>query len=250
MRTLTWDADRVQGWVDRFEAVMAGHVPWRAEAHRLALDLLRASGATESVLDLGCGAGSLSRWLVDQAPTASVTALDWDPAMATLAAAHLHGRVLVREQDLTAPGWGTTGWAACSAAVSSSVLHMVGVAGYGRVAREVAAAVAPGGLFVDIDELPVEPGGRLADVCATLRGRALEAHLAHGGESYQQWITALCAEPGMGPAAALRQERFAGRAEEVPASLAQRTAALLTAGFREVAVVERRLDVAVLVALR
>ena len=249
MRSLDWEPARTRGWVDRFDAVMDRHVPWRAELHGTALQLLLEFGATESVVDLGCGPGVLSRWLADRLPGSRVTGLDSDPVMATLAEAHLRGRAVVREQDLTAPGWGTVEPEQCSAAVSSSVLHMVDAAGYALVARELAAAVRPGGLVVDIDELlPAGPAGRLAAACAALRNRVGDEPGA--GESYQEWLTALCAEPDLGGACAAREERFGGRPDVLPATVEQRIAALRAAGFAEAAVVERRLDVAVLVAVR
>jgi len=249
MTPLSWAPTRVAGWVDRFDAVMAAHLPWRDDAQRTALDLLQELGATDAVLDLGCGPGALCRELVDRWPSCRVTGLDRDPVMASLAAAHLRGRATVREQDLTAPGWGAVDAGAYSAAVASSVLHMVDAAGYALVAAEVAAAVGPGGVFIDIDEVAPEPGGRLAAACAALRERAVAERVGRGPEDHRGWLTALCAEPDLAAASRLRAARFAGRPDVVPATVEQRLGALAAAGFGEAAVVQRGLDAAVVVAI-
>lgn len=247
MEPLGWHAARTRTWVDRFDAVMDRHVPWRTELHATALSLLQEFGATGSVVDLGCGPGVLCGWLADRLPGSRVTGLDADPVMVAVAGAHLRGRATVREQDLTAPGWGAAEPGRYSAAVASSVLHMVDAGGYARVARELAAAVRPGGLVVDVDELlPAGPAGQLAAACTALRGRAGRA----APETYGEWLTALCAEPDLAPAVRRRSALLHGRPDAVPATVEQRVGALLAAGFREAAVVGRRLDVAVLVAVR
>ncbi|NIH68736.1 class I SAM-dependent methyltransferase [Modestobacter marinus] len=237
--------------MDRFDAVMRAHVPWRDAAHRTALDLVSEFGATESIVDLGCGTGALCAWLLEQLPDSRVTGLERDPVMIAVAQAHLRGRATVREQDLTRSGWGAAGPARFSAAIASSVLHMVDAAGYAAVAGELAAVLRPGGLFVDIDEMAVDPPvPRLAAACAGLRQRTLAARVAGAREDHDAWWAALLTEPELAAAVRQRQERCSTGPSGPPASVAQRTAALLGAGFTEVAVVERRLDVAVLAALR
>lgn len=96
---------------DRVKARVIGTLDWVGRVFKnhekfglTALDLV-ADVPDPSILELGAGHGSVSRWLLDNHPTARVTVTDIEPAsVAALAAGDLgsHPRCLVREMDATA----------------------------------------------------------------------------------------------------------------------------------------------------
>jgi SAM-dependent methyltransferase len=107
--------------------------------------LPRVAGA--AVVDLGCGAGALSRRLADEG-AAHVVAVDSAQRMLALAAPHPRVRYLRADLDeLTLPA------RSADLVVSSLALHYV--ADYAGLVRRVAHWLRPGGRFVFSIEHPI-----------------------------------------------------------------------------------------------
>lgn len=230
---------------------MAGHVPWRGQAQTTALDVLEHQGALGRVVDLGCGPGSFTRAVLARRRGSAVTAVDHDPLMLALARASLGGRAAVLDADLGAPHWPAALPGPVDAVVACAVLHMVDASDYAAAVTTIASALRPGGLFVDVDEVPLPPSsGRLAEVVAQVRQQHLEARAAEGHEDFRAWMQGLRAQPEVSSLVPLRDQRLAGRPEVRVAHRDERAGALRRAGFTEVAEVHRTLDTAVLVAVR
>lgn len=247
-----WDESATRSWIGRWDDVMAGYVPWREDSYALVLEVLERLGATDRVLDLGCGTGSFTRRLLDRRPGCVVTAMDWDPVMLALARVSLRGRASVIEADLASPGWGMgMGMVgAFDAVVTCAVLHMVDASRYGTVVESAAGVLRPGSVFVDVDEMPLHPSsGRLGGVCAGLRQDGADEHF-ESHEDFRAWMEDLQRDPQVAPLLGLRELRFGSRRDGRVARADERIRALRAAGFTEVDVVERRLDMAVLVAIR
>lgn len=249
-----WDAATAARWAGRWDAVMAGYLPWREEVFDLVFDVLGQLDADRRVLDLGCGAASFTRRLLARNPASDVVALDWDPLMLALAESELRGRATVHEADVAAPGWASGVGERFDAIVTCAALHMVDAARYRDVVAEVAVALRPGGVFVDIDEMPPHPSSpTLAGSSARLRQSAIDSRFAGGREDFGAWLADLSSQPEVAPLLGLRTQRFDRPADGQDVRVAradERAAALLDAGFVEATVIDRRYDTAVLVALR
>jgi ubiquinone/menaquinone biosynthesis C-methylase UbiE len=94
------------------------------------------------ILDVGCGAGLLTTWLVDQG--AAVTAMDVSPAMLDLARRCVGGRAELVLADLAAPLPFET--ASFDIVVASLVLHYV--RDWEAALREIRRVLSPNGVVV------------------------------------------------------------------------------------------------------
>ncbi|MGH2366244.1 MAG: class I SAM-dependent methyltransferase [Chloroflexota bacterium] len=98
------DSDRVarqyDAIADGYSADNAGSA-FNAFYERPATISLLGQVHGQSVLEVGCGSGPLTKWLVNQG--ADVTAFDVSPAMVRLAQAHVGSRAHIFVADLVAP---------------------------------------------------------------------------------------------------------------------------------------------------
>jgi len=102
------------------------------------------------VLDLGCGAGQLARYLAE-AGAAEVLGIDVSERMLALARAEwAHPRVTYRREAIEAVAFAP---ARFDLVVSSLVLHYVD--DYAELVSHIAAWLAPGGVFVYSTEHPI-----------------------------------------------------------------------------------------------
>lgn len=121
----TWDPDRYLAFAD--------------ERGRPFVDLIARVGATQprTVVDLGCGPGTLTALLVDRWPAANVLGLDSSPEM--IARARPRDRLAFAVADLR--GWAPV--APVDVLVSNATLQWV--PGHLDLLPRLVAAVAPGG---------------------------------------------------------------------------------------------------------
>jgi tRNA (cmo5U34)-methyltransferase len=107
------------------------------------------------ILDLGAGTGLLSAHIRAALPAAELTLLDGAPAMLRQARAAFGDAVAYVEADFTDP-LPAGPW---DAVVSSLAIHHLDDAGKEALARRVHDALAPGGVFVNADQVagPTEP---------------------------------------------------------------------------------------------
>jgi len=99
-----WAESWQRSW-DRLEEVL---VPDRERQIRVLLDVVEAmAGATPTVIDLGCGTGTITCRLLDRLPRAHSIAVDVDPVLLTIASATFadDDRVHVVRADLRDRGW-------------------------------------------------------------------------------------------------------------------------------------------------
>jgi tRNA (cmo5U34)-methyltransferase len=177
--TATWhDRSKVGeylGRVGRLEARLAGE--------RALAELLPA-GAT-SVLDLGCGDGRLAALVLGACPSIErAVAVDASPPMLAAARERFAGdqRVAVLEGDLNEP---VDAYGTFDVVVSGFAIHHVEHDRKRSLFAEAAAALAPGGLFANLEVVPMatpaleaefhrrieRPSGDPEDRCAPVEGQ-------------------------------------------------------------------------------
>lgn len=112
-----------------------------------ALDLI--AGPPKRVLDLGAGTGLLSRFVAAAQPQAQLTLLDGSAAMLDQARAALGEQATYVTADLTDP-LPEGPWCAI---VSALAIHHLEHDGQAELLRRVRAALAPGGIFVNAEQV-------------------------------------------------------------------------------------------------
>jgi tRNA (cmo5U34)-methyltransferase len=159
------DADRKPGWDERdsqdFIDFGRFFVPEREEQIATFCDMIPDPG-NGHIVELCCGEGLLSRALLERFPAATVHASDGSPAMVEHAASTLSGfgdRFESRIFDLADRSWRVFPWPV-RAVVSSLAIHHLDGRGKKALFRDMAAALAPGGVLVIGDVIqPASPAG-------------------------------------------------------------------------------------------
>ena len=244
-------------WFKRWEAQQGLHLPERELRFGVMIDLLRAMvGDAPTVIDLGCGPGSLAQRIADGLPHAHVVAVDADPLLLELgrrAIGDREGRIRWVEADLRdselAERLGLNG--AADAAISTTALHwlspgeLVGL--FGRLAH----VLRPGGVFINGDHLTFDHDQRrIAIAVNRLREEGAGAPRAPGVETWTAWWAAIEADPALADLVAERRSRWGGHPDyHSPGEATFMSAALYRAGFGEVGSVWQWLDNRVLVAI-
>ena len=148
--------DRQAGWdeADSREFVDLGRffVPDREEQIATILAMIPEPG-DGLLVDLCCGEGLLSRSLLERFPRARVLAMDLSPAMleqARATCAVFADRFETRPFDLADRSWRSLA-EPVRAFVSSLAVHHLDGEGKRRLFRDLAAALAPGGVVVIAD---------------------------------------------------------------------------------------------------
>ncbi|MGF1662349.1 MAG: class I SAM-dependent methyltransferase [Kineosporiaceae bacterium] len=244
-------------WLARFDAQAEVYVPARERRFDVMIEVLEAlvpAGAT--VLDIGCGPGSLASRVGTRLPEATVLALDADPVLLGLgrrAVGDLGGRLRWVLADLLVGDWRTSlGVDRVDAVVSGAALHWFPPEDLVRVLRDVAGLLAPGGVFLNGDVLPLPL--RLPSVVAALddlEDRREESARAAGAEDWEQWWQAV-RDAGVLAAEFAERDRseLVTRRQRQVAGAAFHEAALRELGFREVTPVWQDLEEFVVLAVR
>jgi trans-aconitate methyltransferase len=180
-----------------------------------------------------------------------VTAVDWDPVHLEIARRTLPTDVAIVEADVARPGWSAAIRGEIDLVVSSTALHWLEKDDLLRLYVELAERVVSGGLFMNADHLPPSEA-TIRRLGEELTERWQETNFAEGEETHGGFHEAAADDPVLREAASLRAERFAahGAGDARTATVDFHRAALLEAGFREVAEVWRHRTDAVLVAVR
>jgi SAM-dependent methyltransferase len=257
--------DTLSQLMDDWERQQTGFLPRREERFAVITRTLgEVLGPRFTVLDLGCGTGSLARRVLDAHPEASVIAVDADPVLLQIGRSALGdcgGRLRWVDADLRDPGWVDAVGAidgTLDGAVSTTALHWLDVGQLAALYGQLAGLVRPGGAFLNGDGMAFDrdqpTAARLA--AQTFAADAHDAFEVRGVPSWDEWWQRALAAPELADSAARRKEREAaararwGARPAADATLSLHTLSLLEAGFAEAATLWQFLDDRVLLAVR
>lgn len=241
-------AETLDTLIEAWELQQNAYVRHRAERFRIIMDALDyARPNVTSVLDLGAGLGSFSKLLLQRFPDVGVIAVDYDPALLTLArhnlAEYAH-RVTFIEADLRDPAW-TAGIGAVKpdAVVSSTALHWLPTHTLVGLYSNLTSVLNPQGLFFNADHLSYSTGPFFQNVSTLDDKAAQQAAFDSGVPDWDAWWKQLRETDGFAQLVAERDRRFA---EDAPENLdltpTMHTEALRVAGFSEVGTVWQYFD--------
>lgn len=247
----TLDATHAQTWLRRWDAQQSRYVADREEWFAVIGDVVAhtVGERAATVVDLGCGPGSLAgRLAVRLPPEVRVIGVDSDPLLLALGRAHYGNVVEFVDADLTGD------WLAhlpdvLDAAVSTTALHWLDPAALAAVYADLASRLRSGGVFVDGDHLRL--GDPALDELGVLvrERRAIRAGVADN-EEWTAWWDAVGADPALRGLLDERTERALTHHGSNELSVRQHRELLLAAGFASVGTVWQSGDDQVLVAIR
>jgi SAM-dependent methyltransferase len=230
-------------------------VPDRELRIRALLDVVdTVADRSPTVLDLGCGTGTVTCRLLDRFPAARSIAVDVDPVLLTIASATFAGddRVRIVHGDLRDPGWVEGVPEQVDAVLTATALHWLPEDAVRRVYDDLARLVRRGGVVAHAEDLPLlklpELGSRLAEV---ERDRRIRQH-ADARAAWDAWWDKAARDPALRLVAAQRRAVFTNNypTEEFSPPAEWHIAALSDAGFTEAGVVWRSGAGAVVAAVR
>jgi SAM-dependent methyltransferase len=244
--------DTARDWIARWDAQQQDRLPDREDRFTALIDAVEAGVGRDDplILDIGCGPGSLAARLLARLPDATVVAIDADPLTLALGRAAWPELTGLRfaDADLREPGWsaGLGLTRPADAAVSTTALHWLSQPVLAAVYAEVGAVLRPGGLLLNGDHLAED---ELAPRLAMLDRALVDAEIRRrqpGGvtESWDQWWSAVGAEPDLAALDAQRKARdVSAEHHSSPAGrLSVHVEALRAAGFAEVGTLWQRGD--------
>ncbi|GAA2347253.1 class I SAM-dependent methyltransferase [Saccharopolyspora halophila] len=243
------DRERARYWLDRWDAQQERYVADREERFAVIIDVVRETvGVQPSVLDLGCGPGSLGARLRETLPGARVVGLDADPLLMGLGRARYPELEFV-DADLADPSWSSRVPGTVDAAVSTTALHWLGPSALEGLYARLASLIRPGGVFVNGDHLHSE-SPRLDALAGKIRAsREIRAGVT-GNEGWREWWGAVRADPELSPLFGQCSERAMPHGGDNGLSVAEHVDLLRDAGFAEAGPLWQSGDDTVLVALR
>ena len=247
---LGWAESWQRSW-DRLEERL---VPDRELRLGVLIDVVEAMvGSAPTVVDLGCGPGTVTRRLLDRLPGACSIAVDVDPVLLTIASVTFadDDRVRIVRADLNDPAW-VEGLPEpqVDAVVTATALHWLSEDAVRRLYGDLAGLVRRGGVVAHSEQMPLAELPRLGPAVADL------GHRRRGGDDgrarWDDWWEQVSGDPALRPAMAQRDAVFETSypTEEFSPPADWHIAALRDAGFTEAGVLWRSGGGAVVAAVR
>lgn len=255
----TLDSDVATTWVSRWDAQQEYHLPDREERFAVIGDVVAhalqargdgtGTGSSGTVLDLGCGPGSLAGRLAERLPGARIIGVDSDPVLLALGRSRYGNLVEFVDADLTDPAWSRQVPATVDAAVSTTALHWLDPEPLAALYRTLAGLLRPGGVFVDGDHCPLDDPA-LHEIALEVRHRKSVRAGVTDREDWSAWWAAVGADPVLAGLVGERSERAIAHHGGNDLTAAQHAALLKSAGFTSAGTVWQSGDDQVLVAVR
>ncbi|MGA2678061.1 MAG: class I SAM-dependent methyltransferase [Sedimentisphaerales bacterium] len=144
-----------QRWIKRWDRMQDFYIPARKERFEIIVQLIADSQRKVSrVLDVGCGTGSLMMPILREFPATEVWGVDFDVTLLALAEnrlAKFGRRVKLVRADIRKKGWTDIVGGPFDAIVSATALHWFSPAQLGRLYKQFAGILKPGGIFLNAD---------------------------------------------------------------------------------------------------
>ncbi|WP_346172759.1 class I SAM-dependent methyltransferase [Streptomyces cuspidosporus] len=244
-------------WVERWERQQQRYALDREERFTVICDVVEhvcVDRPRPTLLDLGCGPGSLSARLARRLPEAEIIAVDMDPMLLELARAH-HPDVARWVNAVI----GEDGWTdalglehGLDGAVTTTALHYLQAPALLKTYQSIAALLRPGGALINGDHFP--PDARsCSDLTAHVGRRRAERAGDESQEDWESWWTAAAADPELANLFEQRERlcrSSGGGGENWHLPVSRHTELLREAGFSSVTPVWQVGDSCVLVALK
>jgi SAM-dependent methyltransferase len=212
------------------------------------------TSGTPRVLDLACGCGSVTARLLDAMPSAHVVGVDRDPVLLRIAQEIWANdpRVAFDRADLREAGWRERlGGRQFDAVVTAASLHWFEPDDLAALYRVIASTLAPGGLFANLDWIPIAQAPGLQGLSDGLMRTWQQQVAPPDGSSqspYRKWWAFVLADPDLAAEAAARNSMGLPQSAEFFGDEDWHRSALSAAGFAEVGVIWRSLSSALIVA--
>ncbi len=142
-------------WLGRWDAMQNRYLEDRSERFRIMIDIIRATGhGPGTIVELGCGTGSLLKELAGAFPKARLIGIDHDPTMLLLANARFRPQqedVELLQADIRIPVWTRIIPSAVDAFVSATALHWLEEKQLARLYAQIGGKLKRGGVFLNAD---------------------------------------------------------------------------------------------------
>ncbi|MEW5990738.1 MAG: class I SAM-dependent methyltransferase [Chloroflexota bacterium] len=244
--------------LDSWDAQQARYRPDRELALRAMSDFVARSYAdgTPRVLDLACGCGSVTARLIESVPSAQVLGIDRDPVLLRIAREIWANdpRVAFEQADLRDAGWQKRhAGGQFDAVVTAASLHWFEPDDLAGLYRAIASTLVPGGLFLNLDWIPIAGAPALQRLCEeSMRAWQWQVATQRGGSSspWQEWWALVLADPDLAAEATARSAMGLPRPAEFFADEDWHRSSLIAAGFAEAGVIWRSSSSAIIAARR
>lgn len=245
----------VEEWQRSWDRLEQDLVPDRELRIGVLVDVVDAIAATApTVLDLGCGTGTVTHRLLDRLPQARSIAVDVDPVLLTIASASFldDNRVQIVQADLRDPRWvDELPERRLDAALTATALHWLPEHAVRRLYDDLAGLVRPGGVFAHTEVMPLVELPRLAKALNQVEQRHRTGRLSPRPR-WDTWWEQASRDPMLHAAMAQRRAIFETTypMTEFSPPADWHIGALKDAGFAEAGVVWRSGPGAVVAAVR
>lgn len=255
MTTSKLDMSRARYWIDRWDRQQEHYMPDREQRFEVIGDVLTelVGRMDPLIVDLGVGPGTLSDRLLTRMRAATIVGVDVDPLLLTLAEMSLGSpRFRTVNADLREPDWldRLQLHRAPDAFVSTTALHWMNREPLRALIGTCAAALAPGGLFVNGDHLyEGATGSRLDALGRAMTARRAERVGTASSEDWEAWWAAVDRAPELADLVCLRDGGSAHTVHDRP-TVHDYIAFAYDAGLAEAGIVWQYGDDRVLVGIR
>lgn len=245
-------------WLKQWDRQQQNSFPAREVRFNSILDVLGARMRRKfTVLDLGCGPGSLSLRGLRRFPKARFIGVDADPVMLKLgreSVGSVGGRMRWVSADIRRSDWVTKlPVRRVDAAISTNALHWLPPPKLRRLYRDIHALLSPRGVFLNGDWLTSkDEGPTLQHLFHRIyRERRQRIHKPAMWLDWSGWWRQLEREPALENLFAMRRKIFPRRHPREPhLSVEDHLNALRRAGFEGVGVVQQDLEDRILIAVK
>jgi SAM-dependent methyltransferase len=145
----------LQHWLDQWDLMQERYVVSRPERMKIMVALIRdTQPPMATVLDLGCGTGTLLAGVLEALPEVKVTGIDFEPAVLRLAQARLRrygSRWRTVLADLLDATWTGVVESPVDAVVSSMTFHCFSPERLSLLYGQIAQVLRAGGIFLNAD---------------------------------------------------------------------------------------------------